>query len=91
MRYLLRLNALQGSARRADAPAQGYRLGGKTGTAEKVVAGRYSSEKVTTFFSSVFPLDAPDTRWSSWWTNLNPRSRVPGAPRLTTPGTYPDG
>lgn len=59
MRYLLRLNALQGSARRADALAQGYRLGGKTGTAEKVVAGRYSSEKVTTFFSSVFPLDAP--------------------------------
>jgi cell division protein FtsI (penicillin-binding protein 3) len=59
MRYLLRLNALQGSARRANALAEGYRLGGKTGTAEKVVAGRYSSEKVTTFFSSVFPLDAP--------------------------------
>ena len=59
MRYLLRLNALQGSARRANTLAQGYRLGGKTGTAEKVVAGRYSSEKVTTFFSSVFPLDAP--------------------------------
>ena len=59
MRYLLRLNALQGSARRANALADGYRLGGKTGTAEKVVDGRYSSEKVTTFFSSVFPLDAP--------------------------------
>ncbi|WP_169197026.1 penicillin-binding protein 2 [Devosia sp. MC1541] len=59
MRYLLRLNALEGSARRANALADGYRLGGKTGTAEKVVAGRYSSEKVTTFFSSVFPLDAP--------------------------------
>lgn len=59
MRYLLRLNALEGSARRADALAKGYRIGGKTGTAEKVVGGRYSSEVVTTFFSSVFPLDAP--------------------------------
>jgi cell division protein FtsI (penicillin-binding protein 3) len=59
MRYLLRLNALQGSARRAEALAAGYRLGGKTGTAEKVVRGRYSSELVTTFFSSVFPLDDP--------------------------------
>src|SRR5690606_19905980 len=59
MRYLLRLNALEGSARRAEALAKGYRLGGKTGTAEKVVRGRYSKELVTTFFSSVFPLDDP--------------------------------
>jgi cell division protein FtsI (penicillin-binding protein 3) len=59
MRYLLRLNALQGSARRANALADGFRLGGKTGTAEKVVGGRYSNDVVTTFFSSAFPLDAP--------------------------------
>lgn len=59
MRYLLRLNALQGSARRANALAEGFRLGGKTGTAEKVVGGRYSRDLVTTFFSSAFPLDAP--------------------------------
>jgi cell division protein FtsI (penicillin-binding protein 3) len=59
MRYLLRLNGLEGSARRASRLAEGYRLGGKTGTAEKVVGGRYSSDKVTTFFSAAFPLDAP--------------------------------
>lgn len=59
MRYLLRLNALEGSARRANALASGFRLGGKTGTAEKVVSGRYSNDVVTTFFSSAFPLDAP--------------------------------
>ncbi len=79
MRYLLRLNALQGSARRANALAQGYRLGGKTGTAEKVIAGRYSSEKVTTFFSSVFPLDAP--RYAMLVMVDEPQSEQPGTGR----------
>lgn len=59
IRYLLRLNALEGSARRANALAEGYRLGAKTGTAEKVVDGRYSGESVTTFFATSFPMDAP--------------------------------
>ncbi len=57
MRYLFRLNAEKGSAKKADIP--GYRVGGKTGTAEKVVNGRYSGEKVMNFFTAVFPTDAP--------------------------------
>jgi cell division protein FtsI (penicillin-binding protein 3) len=57
MRYLMRLNAEKGSAKKADVP--GYRVGGKTGTAEKVVNGRYSNEKVMTAFTAVFPTDAP--------------------------------
>lgn len=57
MRYLMRHNARYGSGRRAD-PA-GFRLGGKTGTAEKVVNGRYSSEKSLAIFASAFPMDAP--------------------------------
>jgi cell division protein FtsI (penicillin-binding protein 3) len=57
MRYLFRLNAEKGSAKKADIP--GYRVGGKTGTAEKVVGGRYSSEKVMTAFTAVFPMDRP--------------------------------
>ncbi|WP_245578820.1 peptidoglycan D,D-transpeptidase FtsI family protein [Cucumibacter marinus] len=57
MRYLLRLNALEGSGRRA-AP-DGYMVGGKTGTAEKVVDGRYSSAKSLAVFASVFPMDSP--------------------------------
>jgi cell division protein FtsI (penicillin-binding protein 3) len=57
MRYLLRLNAEKGSAKKADIP--GYRVGGKTGTAEKVVGGRYSHDKVMNTFTVVFPSDAP--------------------------------
>ncbi|KQX39838.1 cell division protein [Devosia sp. Root436] len=59
IRYLMRLNALEGSGSQMNKEALGYRVGGKTGTAEKVVDGRYSSNKVTNFFGSAFPLDNP--------------------------------
>lgn len=61
MRYLMRLNAIStgGSGSQMNKLALGYRAGGKTGTAEKVVDGRYSSSKVTNFFASSFPLDNP--------------------------------
>ncbi|HEV7275324.1 MAG TPA: penicillin-binding protein 2 [Devosiaceae bacterium] len=59
IRYLMRLNALEGSGTRMNKAAAGYRVGGKTGTAEKVVDGRYSSEKSLTVFASAFPLDDP--------------------------------
>ena len=57
MRYLFRLNAEEGTARKADIP--GYRVGGKTGTAEKVINGRYSKEKNLTSFIGAFPMDDP--------------------------------
>jgi len=57
MRYLYRLNAEIGSGRRAA--VKGYRVGGKTGTAEKVVNGRYSSEKRFNAFIAAFPMDDP--------------------------------
>ena len=59
MRYIMRLNALEGSGTRMNKFAQGYRAGGKTGTAEKVINGRYDSGKVLSLFASVFPLDQP--------------------------------
>jgi cell division protein FtsI (penicillin-binding protein 3) len=61
MRYLMRLNAISvgGSGSQMNKASLGYRVGGKTGTAEKVVEGRYSSNKVTNFFASAFPLDNP--------------------------------
>lgn len=57
MRYLFRLNAEAGSARKAEVP--GYLVGGKTGTAEKVVNGRYAKNKLLTSFTAVFPMDKP--------------------------------
>jgi cell division protein FtsI (penicillin-binding protein 3) len=57
MRYLMRLNVEKGSATRAD--VNGYYVGGKTGTSEKVVGGRYSKTKVLTSFTAVFPADQP--------------------------------
>jgi cell division protein FtsI (penicillin-binding protein 3) len=57
MRALLRLVVTQGTGRKADAP--GYRVGGKTGTGEKIVGGHYTSAAVVTSFAGVFPIDEP--------------------------------
>jgi cell division protein FtsI (penicillin-binding protein 3) len=57
MRYLMRLNAEKGSAKKADIP--GYYVGGKTGTAAKLVEGAYSKTKVFTTFMAVLPSDQP--------------------------------
>jgi cell division protein FtsI (penicillin-binding protein 3) len=57
MRYLMRLNVEKGTARKADVP--GYYIGGKTGTADKVVNGRYSKSKVLTDFMAIMPADHP--------------------------------
>ena len=59
MRYLYRLNATAqgGSGKRATVP--GYRVGGKTGTAEKVVHGRYSKDVRFNAFLASFPMDDP--------------------------------
>ncbi|MCF8477435.1 MAG: penicillin-binding protein 2 [Pseudolabrys sp.] len=57
MRYLMRLNAEIGSGKSAN--VQGYYVGGKTGTAEKVVNGRYSKTKLLTDFMAILPADKP--------------------------------
>lgn len=58
MRYLFRLNVEKGSGRRAD--VAGYSVGGKTGTAEKVVNGKYSRDKRFNAFLSAFPTHDPE-------------------------------
>jgi cell division protein FtsI (penicillin-binding protein 3) len=57
MRYLMRLNAMIGTAKKAD--VNGYYIGGKTGTAEKVVNGRYAKKRVLTAFTAIIPADHP--------------------------------
>jgi cell division protein FtsI (penicillin-binding protein 3) len=57
MRYVMRLNAEKGSATRAA--VAGFYVGGKTGTAEKVIGGRYSKNKLLTTFMAISPADKP--------------------------------
>jgi cell division protein FtsI (penicillin-binding protein 3) len=57
MRYVMRLNAEKGSAKRAE--VVGYYVGGKTGTAEKVIGGRYAKNRLFTTFMAIAPSDKP--------------------------------
>jgi cell division protein FtsI/penicillin-binding protein 2 len=43
-----------------DAAVSGVEVAGKTGTAQKVVNGRYSNTSVITTFVGYFPADSPD-------------------------------
>jgi cell division protein FtsI (penicillin-binding protein 3) len=57
LRYLLRSNATHGTAGFAN--VEGYYVGGKTGTAQKIVNHRYSNDKVFTTFMAVVPANKP--------------------------------
>jgi len=57
MRFLMRLNAEIGTAKSAD--VKGYYIGGKTGTSEKVINGRYAKKRVLNSFTAIFPADDP--------------------------------
>jgi len=46
-----------GTAKNAQIP--GFQIGGKTGTAEKYINGKYSKEKFISSFAAIFPLDNP--------------------------------
>lgn len=58
MRTLMRMNVEQGSGKRAEVP--GFSVGGKTGTAEKVVNGRYSKDVRFNAFLGAFPTKNPE-------------------------------
>lgn len=57
MRQMLRMISLYGTGKQADAP--GYRVGGKTGSAEKAGVGGYNRTSLVSSFAAAFPLDAP--------------------------------
>ncbi len=58
MRQLLRMIVTNGTGRNAN--AEGFRVGGKTGTAEKVSSsGGYNRRVNVSTFAAAFPMDAP--------------------------------
>lgn len=57
MRKLLRLVVTDGTGKIANIP--GFRIGGKTGTAEKPGIGGYSKTVNVSTFAAAFPMDAP--------------------------------
>jgi cell division protein FtsI (penicillin-binding protein 3) len=57
MRQLLRMIVVDGTGKNAD--AKGYRVGGKTGSAEKPGIGGYSRTMVVSTFAAAFPMDNP--------------------------------
>ena len=57
MRQLFRLVVAHGTGGKAD--AAGWRVGGKTGTAEKLTDGRYDGDRLVSSFVAAFPMDAP--------------------------------
>jgi cell division protein FtsI (penicillin-binding protein 3) len=57
MRQLLRLIVSDGTGKQAEAP--GFRVGGKTGSAEKPGIGGYNRMSVVATFAAAFPMDNP--------------------------------
>ena len=57
MRQLLRMIVVDGTGRKAD--ASGYRVGGKTGSAEKPGVGGYQRSSLVSTFAAAFPMDRP--------------------------------
>ena len=57
MNQLLRMIAVYGTGKKANAP--GFRVGGKTGSAEKPGVGGYKKHSLVTTFASAFPMDKP--------------------------------
>lgn len=57
MRYLFTWNGLKGSGRGAQ--VEGFNVGGKTGTADKVINGRYAKDINFSAFVAAFPMDKP--------------------------------
>lgn len=57
MRQLLRMIVTTGTGRNAN--SEGYRVGGKTGTAEKPKDGGYARRSLVSTFASAFPMENP--------------------------------
>lgn len=81
MRFLFRENVTKGTGEFAD--VLGYRVGGKTGTAEKVEHGKYSKTKVLASFIGAFPMENPQY---AILVMLDEPQAAPGTHGFTTAG-----
>lgn len=57
MRQLMRLVVVEGTGKKAEVP--GYYVGGKTGTAEKAINGKYNKDKRMSSFFGIMPASNP--------------------------------
>ena len=57
LRQLLRMIVVDGTGKKAD--ASGFRVGGKTGSAEKPGSGGYRKTSLVATFAAAFPMDKP--------------------------------
>ena len=57
MRQMLRMIVVDGTGKKAN--ADGFRVGGKTGSAEKPGAGGYRRSSLVSTFAAAFPMDRP--------------------------------
>jgi len=57
MNQLMRMIAVYGTGKSANAP--GFRIGGKTGSAEKAGRGGYDRSRLVSTFAAAFPMDRP--------------------------------
>jgi len=81
MRPLLRDVVIKGSGKNAD--VKGYDVGGKTGTANKIVDGKYVKNAVRASFISMFPSSNP--RYALLVTLDDPKAE-PGKPWVSNAG-----
>ncbi|MEM9668093.1 MAG: penicillin-binding protein 2 [Pseudomonadota bacterium] len=58
LRGMLRATVVHGTGQSADVP--GFRVAGKTGTAEKPIAGGYAKDRNITSFVALFPAHSPE-------------------------------
>lgn len=93
VRRLLRAVVTDGTAKQAN--IQGYSIGGKTGTADKIAKGAYLDDKVLATFAAVFPandpryvlivtLDEPDLRDGTRTQRSASRTTVPVVAEIIT-------